>query len=227
MGNLIILDGAMGTMLQAAGLKPGERPELWNITHPDAIKDVHTKYLNAGSRVIYANTFCANSLKLKGTGYSVDEVVRAGIKIAKEAVSAFKQDHPDEELKVALDIGPTGELLDPYGDLEFEEACDIFKEMIIAGTDAGADLIIFETMSDIEELKAAVTAAHENSSLPVWTTMTFDKNGRTFMGVSVQDMAEAMNELGVQAMGFNCSVGPEDLIGFVAELRTYTDVSII
>ena len=219
-GNLIILDGAMGTMLQAQGLKPGERPELWNITHPEVIKGVHTAYIEAGSNCIYANTFCANRLKLEGTGYNVSDVVKAGISIANEAAAG-------KDINVALDIGPTGELLDPYGDLEFEDAVDIFKEMIEAGAQAGADLIIFETMSDLEELKAGVTAARDCCSLPVWTTMTFDKNGRTFMGVSIEAMAQAMNELKVDAMGFNCSVGPEDLIGLMAELKKYTDIPLI
>lgn len=218
--SFIILDGAMGTMLQAEGLKPGERPELWNITHPDIIKSVHEKYIDAGSNCIYANTFCANKLKLEGTGYEVSDVVKAGIRIAREAADG-------RNVKVALDIGPTGELLEPYGDLEFEDAYVIFREMIEAGTEAGADLIIFETMSDLEELKAGVSAAHDCCSLPVWTTMTFDKNGRTFMGVSIEAMAQAMNEAGVNAVGYNCSVGPEDLIGFVKELKQYTDIPII
>ena len=224
---LILLDGGMGTMLQAAGMRPGEHPEVWNITDPEAVKNIHKQYINAGSDCIYANTFCGNALKLKGTGYSVADVVAAGIKNAKDAVKEALGEGSDRNVLVALDIGPSGELLDPYGDMEFEEAVDLFAEMVTAGVSAGADLIIIETMSDLEELKAAVTAAKENSSLPVWTTMTFEKNGRTFMGISIEQMAQAMNEMEVDAMGFNCSVGPEDLLPLVEELRQFTERPII
>ncbi|MBR6510665.1 MAG: homocysteine S-methyltransferase family protein, partial [Phascolarctobacterium sp.] len=150
---LLFFDGAMGTMLQARGLKPGELPELWNFTHADVIKEVHTAYLKAGVNIIKTNTFGANRLKFAGTDIKTAEVVAAGVKNAKEACAPF------EKTFVALDLGPTGKLLAPYGDLPFEEAVDIYTEIVRAGSEAGADLVLIETMSDTYETKAAILAA--------------------------------------------------------------------
>ena len=170
---MLILDGAMGTMLQAAGLPAGQLPELWNLTHPETVAAIHRRYVEAGSRVLYTNTFGANRLKAAGCGHSPAELVTGAVRCAREAAAG-------RDVKVALDIGPIGRLLEPLGDLSFDEAYDIFKELIAAGESAGADLVVIETMSDLYEVKAAVLAAKENSRLPVWVTMTFEATGRSF-----------------------------------------------
>ena len=158
-----ILDGGMGTMLQAAGLPVGQLPEVWNITNPDTVAEIQRKYVDAGSHVIYANTFGANRHKVASSGYSPAELIAGGIQAARRAAG-------DRDVKVALDVGPIGQLLEPLGTLSFDEAYDIYKEMVVAGEQAGADLVIFETMSDLYEVKAAVLAAKENTKLPVWVT---------------------------------------------------------
>lgn len=216
----IILDGAMGTVLQAAGLPAGALPETWNLLCPEVVVGIQKQYVESGSNVIFANTFGANRLKLSDSGYSVAEVVSAGIAVAKKAAEGT-------DTKVALDIGPLGQLLAPLGMLRFDEAYDIFREMLVAGEEAGADLVIFETMGDLREIKAGVLAAKEHTKLPIWTTMTYEKSGRTFVGVSVPTMALTLSSLGVEAMGFNCSLGPRELMTMVAELAKWTDKPII
>ena len=216
----IILDGAMGTMLQAAGLPVGQLPELWNLTHPDIVADIQRSYVEAGSQVIYANTFGANRHKIAGCGHSVEEIIAGGVQAARMAAR-------DADVKVALDIGPIGQLLEPLGTLSFEEAYDIYREMVVAGERAGADLVIFETMSDLYEVKAAVLAAKEHTKLPVWVTMTFEATGRTFVGVTVPAMALTLTGLGVDAMGFNCSLGPKELLPMMEELCHWTEVPLI
>ena len=216
---IMLLDGAMGTMLQQAGLSLGEMPETWNMTHPEAVAAVHRRYVEAGSRVIYANTFGANRLKAAGSGYGAAELIKAGVRLAREAAG--------NRARVALDIGPIGQLLSPLGTLSFREAYEIFREMVLAGAEAGADLIVFETMSDLQEVRAGVLAAKENTSLPVWTTMTFEAAGRTFLGTTVSAMALTLTGLGVDALGFNCSLGPEELLPLVRELRSWTDLPLI
>ncbi len=205
-------------MLQAAGLPVGYTPEFWNIEKPEIITAVQKQYVDAGSQVIYANTFGANRHKLKG--YSPEEIITAGIKVAKAAVG-------DSGAKVALDIGPIGQLLEPLGTMSFDEAYDIYKEMVVAGEKAGADLVVLETMSDLYEVKAAVLAVKENTSLPVWVTMTFEQNFRTFVGVTIPAMALTLTGLGVDAMGFNCSLGPKELLPMVKELASWTNVPLI
>ena len=214
----VYLDGAMGTMLFDKGLKMGEIPELLNLTKPEWIIDIHRQYIEAGSDIVYANTFGANRYKLSRSGKSVDEVVRAAIRNAKQAAEGA-------QAYVALDVGPIGQLLEPAGTLSFEEAYDIFKEIVIAGEEA--DLIVFETMTDLYELKAAVLAAKENSDKPVITTMTFERNGRTFTGCSVSAMAYTLEGLGVDAMGINCSLGPKELMPLVEELAKDTSLPIV
>ena len=218
---LTILDGGMGTQLQEAGLPAGQAPELWNLTEPEKVTAVHRRYLEAGSRVLYTNTFGVNRLKASRIGHSVRELVEGGVRCARAAAAGM------EGVRVALDIGPIGQMLEPLGSLRFEEAFDIFREIVIAGRDAGADLIVIETMSDLYEVKAAVLAARENSSLPVWTTMTFEASGRTFVGVTVPAMGLTLSGLGVDAMGFNCSLGPKELLPLVRELRRWTDRPLI
>ena len=217
---IILLDGAMGTMLQAAGLPIGQLPELWNILRPELVSAVHRRYAEAGSRVIYTNTFGANRYKTAGCGRSVAEIVEAGVRCAREGARGY-------DVKVALDIGPIGQLLEPLGKLGFDEAYDVFREIVAAGEAAGADLIVIETMSDLYEMKAAVLAAKENSALPVWATMTFEATGRSFLGVTVSAMALTLTALGVDALGFNCSLGPRELLPLVRELRKWTALPLI
>ena len=219
MAKLTILDGGMGTMLQASGLGLGERPDVYGMQHPEILQGIHEAYIASGSSIIYANTFGSNRHKLEGTGHSVAEVVPANIAIAKKAAAG--------RARVALDVGPIGELMEPLGTLSFEEAYDIYRELVVLGERSGVDLIIFETMTDLYEVKAAVLAAKENTSLPVWVTMSFEKNGRTFTGTTVQSMAATLDGLGVDAMGINCSLGPKEVLPLIAEMRLWTDRPLI
>ncbi len=212
----VYLDGAMGTMLQKSGLETGEMPEILNITHPEIIADIHRQYLSAGSMIVYTNTFGANRLKAEGSGYTPAELISAGVDIARRVCGS--------EGYAALDIGPLGQLLEPTGSLSFEEAYDIFKEMVIAGADA--DLIVIETMTDLYEAKAALLAAKENSDLPVIVTMTFEENGRTFTGCSVPAMVLTLEGLGADAVGVNCSLGPKELAPIIEEICKYSHVPV-
>ena len=173
---ILLLDGGMGTMLQAEGLPLGCLPELWNLTEPEKVTAIQRRYVEAGSRVLYTNTFGANRCKTAGCGRSVAELIEGGVRCARAAAVGYP-------VEIALDIGPIGQLLEPLGTLRFEEAYDIFREMVVAGERAGADRIVFETMSDLYEVKAAVLAAKENTKLPIWVTMTFEASGRTFVGM--------------------------------------------
>ncbi len=212
--SFLLFDGAMGTMLQDAGLKAGELPETLNVTAPEKILEIHKKYIAAGADIISANTFGANRHKLKDSE-EVSRLIKAGVKLAKEAGARY----------TALDIGPIGALLKPIGTMDFEEAYNIFKEQIIAGSDA--DLILIETMSDLLEAKAAILAAKENSALPVFATMTFTDNGRTFLGTDPKTAAITLCSLGVDAIGVNCSLGPVELQPIVAELLKYSTKPVI
>lgn len=219
---VVMLDGGMGTMLQKSGVPMGKVPEELNITHREVIVDIHRQYIDAGSDVIYANTFSANRYKLGYSTYSVEALVTAGVKNAKKAVEIS-----GKEAAVALDVGPIGELMEPNGNLKFEDAYDMFKEMMIAGEKAGADLIVIETSTDLLEMKAAVLAAKENTSLPVFSTMTFEKNGRTFTGVTMEAAALTLTGLGVDALGINCSLGPDDIYPLAKTLVEWTNLPMI
>ena len=216
--NYIVLDGAMGTMLQKSGEMGDVLPEVLNVEKPELITSIHKAYIDAGANVVYANTFGANRYKMKDAGYSVEELIGAAINNAKNATK-------DTGSKVALDMGPIGKLLEPLGDLSFEEAYDIFKEEVIAGRDA--DLIVIETMTDLLETKAAVLAAKENSDKPVMVTMTFEENRRTFTGVSIPSMCHTLEGLGVDALGVNCSLGPKELLPIVEEIVGLVKVPVI
>ena len=216
---LIFLDGAMGTMLQRKGLQPGENPELLNLTRPEWIRDIHAAYVEAGSNIVYANTFGANGRKLEGSGHTVEEVVSAAVRNAKAAVG--------DRALVAVDMGPLGELLEPMGTLTFEEAYDLFAEVVKAGAEAGADLAVIETMTDLYETKAALLAVKEQTSLPAFVTMTFDENGRTFTGCTVASMARTLEGLGADAIGLNCSLGPKQLLPILQELCSQTRLPVI
>lgn len=215
--NVVCFDGAMGTEIIKKGLKLGEVPELYNVENREIIKDIHKSYVMAGCDVITANTFGANRLKLKDTNYSVEEIIKSGIEIAKEA---------SDGRIIALDVGPLGQMLSPLGTLEFDEAYSIFKEQVIAGEKYGADLILIETMSDLQELRIALLAAKENTELPVFCTMSFESNGRTFMGCSIEAMAVTLENM-ADAIGINCSLGPKEMAPIVNKLTELTNAYII
>lgn len=210
----VFLDGGMGTMLQAMGIE-SHIPETLNITNPQAIMSIHRQYIEAGADIIYANTFGANALKLADSGYSVAEIVGAGIENAHKSGHAL----------VALDMGSLGQLLEPSGTLKFEQAYELYKEIVIAGSQA--DLIVIETMTDLYEVKAALLAAKENSDKPVLVTMTFEENMRTFTGVSPECMVAVLEGLGADAIGVNCSLGPDELYPIVKKICSLTTLPVI
>ena len=215
---VVLLDGAMGTVLQQRGLPPGGQPELLNLTDPELLYSVYRDYIDAGSQVVYANTFGANSLKLAASGRGAGEVIAAAVSIAKRAAGT--------EALVALDMGPLGELLEPMGTLSFERAYDLFREMAEAGAAAGADLAVIETMTDLYEAKAALLAVKEATNLPVLVSMSFDESGRTFTGCTVASMARTLEGLGADAIGLNCSLGPDRLAPLLAELCRNTHLPV-
>ena len=223
---LLYFDGAMGTRLQAAGLKPGELPEVWNITHGDVVADIHASYVRAGANILKSNTFGANALKMQDSGYSVEDVVLAAFENARRAFASVPE-VPEEKKFTALDLGPTGKLLAPYGDLQFEEAVSLYAEIVRAGMKAGADLILVETMSDTYEARAAILAAKENSDLPVFVTFTFDKDGKLLNGADVETAVLMADGLGVDAVGFNCGLGPDLVAKLLPRARSVTDLPII
>lgn len=218
--NVLFFDGGMGTMLQDRGLLPGEAPELWNLRHPELVREIHNAYLMSGAQIITTNTFGVNPLKYRGD-ITAGELVKEGVKLACEAVKQFGAG------AVALDIGPTGKLLAPLGDLQFEEAVNAFAQVVQAGAAAGADCILIETMSDIYEAKAAVLAAKENSQLPVYVTMTFDQDGKLLTGGGLDVAAAVLEGLGVDAMGLNCGLGPKQMLALLPELRQKTSLPLI
>ena len=216
--SVVIVDGGMGTLLQANGLMGGELPELWNLTHPEALLKIQSDYVNAGCDILTANMFGANRLKLEKTGHTVQEVVSQALKLAHTASGG--------KAAVALDIGPSGKLLKPFGDLAFDDAYELFKEEIIAGRD-NADLVIIETMSDAYEAKAALLAAKENCDLPVIVTFTFDSTGKLLTGSNIPAALLLAESLGADAVGINCSLGPEQMESFVDEMLTLTNLPIV
>ena len=212
----VFVDGGFGTMLQERGIKPGELPEMYNLTRPDTVRDIYSEYIAAGADIITANTFGANSLKYgDNSKYSLEEVVSEGINLAKSAARASGR---GDEISVALDIGPTGKLLKPLGDLDFEEATDIFSKTVKAGVKSGADIIIIETMNDTAELKAAVLAAKENSDLPIIATVVFDENAKLMTGANPEAITALLEGLRVDALGINCSLGPDKMLEIVEAL---------
>ncbi len=214
----VFFDGAMGTMLQKAGLPTGGLPEEYNFLHPEIIEGIHRQYAEAGADILTTNTFGANELKLAESNYSVEEIIHQAIALAKNKSNGSL---------VALDIGPIGQLLEPIGDLSFERAYDIFKRQVLAGVSGGADLILIETVSDLHELKAAILASRENSNLPIFATMTFQSDGRTLTGTDPSTMAHVIGRLGVTALGVNCSLGPSELKPIIEAMSKATDVPIM
>ena len=216
----IFFDGGMGTYLQSHGLEQGQLPETFNLDKPQVLKDLAKLYLEAGANVINTNTFGANRLKfpMDDPKYPIDKIVTSAVENAKEVRDEYKKEHPGRDAFVALDIGPTGKLLAPLGNLDFEEAVSIFKEVISIGAKAGADLVLIETMSDSYELKAAVLAAKEACNLPVIATVIFSENGKLLTGGEPKGVVALLEGLGVDALGVNCGLGPVEMKGIVADM---------
>lgn len=219
--NIVYLDGGMGTLLQKSGLQPGELPERWNISHPEVIKEIHKSYYDSGSNIVNTNTFGANSLK-----FGTDELSEIIYHAVKNADEARKASSGNQEKFIALDVGPTGKLLKPLGDLDFEDAVKAFAEVISLGVKYGVDLITIETMNDSYETKAAVLAAKENSDLPIIVTNAYGENGRLMTGADPAVMAAMLEGMGVDAIGANCSLGPKQLMGVMDELLKYCSVPV-
>jgi len=219
---VLYLDGGMGTLLQARGLMPGELPERWNLSHPEAVTDVHRAYFDAGCNVVNTNTFGANTLKFSPE--ELDAVVRAAIENAKAAKEASTG---TQEKWIALDIGPTGRMLAPYGDLDFEDAVAIFAETVKLGAKYGADLVMIETMNDSYETKAALLAAKENCDLPVFVSNAYGTDGKLMTGASPAAMVAMLEGMGADAVGANCSLGPKALTGVMEEYLKYASVPVL
>jgi len=215
--NIVIFDGAMGTMMQRMGLQAGELPELLNMTHPEMIRDIHRQYVEAGSHVVSTNTFQASEYKLKDCGYTVEEIISRAVTLAKESGARF----------TALDVGPVGQLMEPLGPMTFEQAYEMFRRQMAAGEQAGADLIIVETMSDIYEVKAALLAAREQTSLPVILSLTYQADGRTFTGTDPVTATLALQGLEPDALGLNCSMGPRELLPIAEKILRYSKLPVI
>ena len=217
----LFFDGAMGTILQEKGLAAGEAPELWNLLHPKDVLSVHISYLEAGVDIISANTFGANPFKCQENGVEPEEVIAAGVRLAHQAVEQAGHG------VVALDIGPSGKLLFPMGDLAFEEAVNAFAQMASAGADAGADCVLIETMNDLYEVKAALLGVKEATSLPVFVTTTFDESGKLLTGGDIKAVAAVLEGLGADAIGMNCGLGPKQMLALIKELRSLTSLPLV
>ncbi|MDR0357602.1 MAG: homocysteine S-methyltransferase family protein [Clostridiales Family XIII bacterium] len=218
---IILFDGAMGTMLQSAGLSGGELSEAYNIENPETVRAIHRAYLEAGSDVVTTNTLGANSLHLRGSSYSPSRVIEAGIGNCKAAVADAGKGF------VALDIGPSGKLVDMTDDFDFDDAYELFREQIVAGTEAGADLILFETFTDVVELKAGVLAAKEHSDLPVFCSLTFSENGRTLTGSDPVTVVRMFQDMGIAAIGINCSLGPAETLPLIEEMTAVSKIPVL
>ena len=231
---LLFLGGGMGTLLQEKGLAPGELPEMWNVTHPEEIKTIHRNYIKAGSDIVLTNTFGANALKFHSADCSLENIVKTSVRLVKEAADEtdIAEDAADmtgdrRTVYTALDIGPTGKLLKPMGDLAFETAYEAFREVMIWGEEAGADLIHIETMSDTYELKAAVLAAKENTSLPVFATVIYDERKKLLTGADIPSVIALLEGLRVDALGINCGMGPEQMLPILEDYAKYSSLPVI
>ena len=219
----VYFDGGYGTLFQQMGLKPGEACEVWSITEPEKVKDVHRAYINAGADIIKTNTFGANSLKFpKSAQYSYDELIRAAVNNVKEVIGT-----QNKECYIAFDVGPTGKLLKPLGDMDFEDAVSVFSEQIRCAAECGVDLILIETMNDSYETKAAVVAAKESCNLPVFVTNAYDKTEKLMTGADAVSMIAMLEGLGVDAIGLNCSLGPDMMKNIVKTYLEYSSLPLI
>lgn len=213
------MDNAPGWILLKSGLKPGQRPDIMNITAPQIVEDLQRKAAEAGSDIINTNTFGANAKTLKGTGYTVEEIITAAVGIAKRAGQG--------RTLTALDIGPIGEFIKPFGTLTFDDSYELYRQQAVAGEKAGADLVAIETMSDLYEVKAAMRAVKENTNLPIFVMMTFDKSGRTFTGCRPESFAITAQRLGAAALGINCSLAPSEIFPIAEKLVNSTNLPVI
>lgn len=221
---ILYFDGGMGTLLQEKGLAPGELPETWNLEHPEVIREIHRRYIEAGSDIVLTNTFGANALKFHDERCSLKEIVESAIDHVKATI---REAGDDRRIYTALDVGPTGKLLKPMGDLDFETAYEAFREVMVIAEKAGADLIHIETMSDTYELKAAVLAAKENTSLPVFATAIFDERRKLLTGADVPSVVALLEGLRVDALGINCGMGPEQMLPVLEEMLRYSSLPVI
>ena len=221
---ILYFDGGMGTLLQEKGLAPGELPETWNLEHPEVIREIHRRYIEAGSDIVLTNTFGANALKFHDERCSLKEIVESAIDHVKAAI---REAGDDRRIYTALDVGPTGKLLKPMGDLDFETAYEAFREVMVIAEKAGADLIHIETMSDTYELKAAVLAAKENTSLPVFATAIIDERRKLLTGADVPSVVALLEGLRVDALGINCGMGPEQMLPVLEEMLRYSSLPVI
>ena len=237
-GKYIFYDGAMGTMLYKYGLRRGDKPDLMNLTAPEIVEKIHRMYIEAGSDIILTNTFGSNAFNLRETGYSPKEVITAAVANAARACRSVQNDvarvagsqstgQQSTKTAISLDIGPIGELIEPYGNLEYNTAYDMFKEMAVAGENAGVDFVSLETMSDLTEVKAAMSAVSDNTKLPILVTMTFEKSGRTFMGCSPESFVETAQALGAAALGINCSLEPVEMLEIAEHIASLTKLPLI
>lgn len=213
-----LFDGATGTMLQAAGMKPGECPELYNITHPEIVLDIHRQYVEAGTTLLHTNTFGANRQKLSAYGLQdrLEEINRAAVRIAKEAAQA------GQNVKIVGDLGPTGKFLAPLGELSFDEAYDIYRQQATVLEESGVDCILIETIIDIQEMRAALLAVKDNTKLPVICQMSYSEDGRTVTGTDPETAAVILDAMGADVIGANCSCGPAQLLPVVEKLHGAT-----
>lgn len=222
---LIYLDGGTGTMLQARGLKPGERTESWTIERPEDLIRIHQSYIEAGADIVNANTFGVNKFRYSGdAGYSLLRLVDAAIANARQAVRRAAR---EGETLVSLDLGPSGEFMEPFGDLTYEDAYDNFRRLVTVGEQAGADCVSIETMFSCQEAKAALEACRDHSRLPVLVSFSFQENGRLLSGETVADVAKTAESCGAAAVGFNCGFGPVQMKPLVKELLDVTKLPVI
>ena len=217
--DFVFLDGAIGWLLLRKGLKPGQRPDIMNITAPDTVYEIQHDYFESGSSILFTNTFGANAVALKNSDYSVDEIIRAGVDVARKAGMG--------KTLTALDIGPIGDFIAPYGTLSFDEAYELYRQQAVAGEAAGADLVAIETMSDLLEVKAVMLAVKEHTNLPIFTMMTFDKSGRTFTGCRPESFAIMAEGLGASAVGINCSLRPDEIYPMAEKVVANTSLPVI
>ena len=224
----VFCDGGTGTVLQAQGLGPGQQPELWNLDHPEKITALHLGYFRTGADVVVTNTFGANRLAFPETGpRGVEAIVRAAVACARKAAAQAKAEQPDRDFFVSLDLGPTGRLLAPVGDLPFEEAVSLYAQVVRVGADAGADMVSIETMGDSLEVRAAVTAVKETCALPIFVTTAYSAAGRLLSGSTPEVMAALLQAMGVTAFGLNCGLGPKEMAPLVRRLYAASTLPVI
>ena len=220
--NIVYLDGGMGTLLQEKGLRAGEYPERWNLSHPEIITDIHRAYFDSGSNVVCTNTFGANTLKFSED--ELEEIIKSAI---QNAENAKKSSVSNAEKFIALDIGPSGKLLKPLGDFDFEDAVKLFSTTVKLGAEYGADLVIIETMNDSYETKAALLAVKENCNLPVIVSNAYTEDGKLMTGATPSAMVALLEGMGADVIGANCSLGPKQLHGVVEELLEKASVPVV